>query len=169
MYTYTHTHWLYGQLFIPSNRSTSSSSSVSSSHSFYFSSWSLVPVGSFKSFLLLNLSIGGSTTVFEGLNAGETEKRNVLARICGRDKRVPDVIKLPREKEPAALRSELFHEEEEESIGQQRRPYPPSSFPRTITRLGYLENSRTGELATKFVFPPGRNLRIYLLSDGGAP
>lgn len=28
--------------------------------------------------------------------------RDMLARICGRDKRVPDVIKLPGEEQPAA-------------------------------------------------------------------
>jgi len=52
----------------------------------------------------------------------------MLARICGRDKRVPGVIKLPGEQQPA-LQSGTFLREEEESIGQQRpRPFSPS-FP----------------------------------------
>jgi len=90
----------------------------------------------------------------------------VLARICGRDKRVLDVIKLPWEEELAASQSELLHEEEE-SIGQQRRDPILFLLPSFSSRLsGKLADGRA--LATKFVFPPGRNLRIYLLSDGGA-
>jgi len=93
-----------------------------------FSGWSLFSVEFFESFLLLNLS------VVDDAVRGERWERNVLARICGRDKRVLDVIKLPREEEPAASQSELFHEEEE-SIGQQRRPYPPPSLFLLLTAI----------------------------------
>lgn len=48
----------------------------------------------------------------------------MLARICGRDKRVSDVIKLPGDEQLAASLSKLFYKEEE-SIGQQQ---PSSSF-----------------------------------------
>jgi len=90
----------------------------------------------------------------------------MLARICGRDKRVPDVIKLPGEEQLAASLSKLFYKEEE-SIGQRQ----PTEFsvlfflPCIAVTLGYAENLQTDELATKFVFPLGRNLRIYLLPD----
>ena len=51
----------------------------------------------------------------------------MLAWICGWDKRVPDVIKLPGEEQLAASLSKLFYKEEE-SIGQRQPSSPFSPF-----------------------------------------
>lgn len=109
----------------------------------------LSPVEFLEFFLLLNLSVVDGVRRRHG---GGTAGRDVLARICGRDKRVPDVIKLPGE-EPGSFGSRNFSTKKKNQSG--------SDVPRLRGKLV----GRTS-FATKFVF---RREKLAHLSTSRVP